>query len=96
MNNKIIEFLAWVGALAILATYALATLSYLSVISWWFLIGNSIGPAFVALAAWKKKAYQPAALNLAWTIFALISIAKKLYYIGLAFALMYALKKALV
>jgi hypothetical protein len=72
--KKLIEIYGWYGMAAILLAYALASFSIISSAGLIYQILNGSGALGVMLASLYKKAYQPAALNLIWTLIAVIAL----------------------
>lgn len=76
MKEKIISIVGWYGTIAIIVAYALNSYGYLSSTNLWYQILNGTGAVGIVLLSLNKKAYQPAVLNIVWTIIALIAIIK--------------------
>jgi len=76
MKNKLIEFFGWYGTVAIIAAYALTSFGLLSSDNIWYQILNGTGAIGIVILSFNKKAFQPAVLNIIWTVIALIAIAK--------------------
>ena len=75
-KEKIISIIGWYGTVAIVGAYALTSFGFLSPENVWYQILNGTGAVGIVLVSYNKKAYQPAVLNLIWTIIALIAIVK--------------------
>lgn len=73
MKNYL-EYFAWYGALAVLMAYVLSSFSLISTGGIVYLLLNATGSAGIAIISLKKKAYQPAALNIVWLIVTLIAL----------------------
>lgn len=74
MNKKLIELFGWYGTVAIVAAYALASFSLLSPKSTVYQMLNLSGALAIVLLSVNKKAYQPAVLNIIWSIVALLAL----------------------
>lgn len=73
MKNYL-EYFAWYGAVAVLLAYMLSSFSLISNNGIIYLILNATGSAGIAIISLKKKAYQPAALNIIWLIVTLVAL----------------------
>ncbi len=73
------EIFGWYGTAAILGAYALVSFSLLDAQNIWFQILNVSGGIGVAGVSLHKQAYQPAMLNIVWSIIGLIAIAQILF-----------------
>ena len=62
--------------IAILSAYALVNFQIISISSITYLALNSTGAIGIVYISLKKKAYQPAALNVIWFIIAFFAIIK--------------------
>jgi hypothetical protein len=74
--KKLIEIYGWYGIAALLLAYALVSFSIISAGSLIYQILNGTGALGVMLVSFYKRAYQPATLNLIWTLIAVIAIAR--------------------
>ncbi len=74
MNKIFVEILGWYGTLAIIMAYILVSFSFISAHSILFQILNGTGAIGIVIISLYKKAYQPAVLNVIWTLVALIAI----------------------
>ena len=74
MNKTFINILGWYGTLAIVVAYVLVSFSFISSNSLLFQILNGTGAIGIVVISLYKKAYQPAVLNIIWTLVALIAI----------------------
>ncbi len=74
MNKTFTNILGWYGTLAIITAYILVSFSFLSAHSMLFQILNGTGAIGIVVISLYKKAYQPAVLNIVWTLVALIAI----------------------
>jgi hypothetical protein len=68
-----IDAFGWYGAIALLLAYGLHSLKAIEA-GWLYQVLNLTGAAGVGLAAWMKQSYQPAALEAAWAVIALIAM----------------------
>lgn len=79
MNKDLIdEIIGWYGMAAILLAYTLASFNFLSTYSIIYQILNFTGAGGVAYISLRKKAHQPAILNIIWALVAIIAIARLL------------------
>jgi hypothetical protein len=76
--NKLVELYGWYGMTAILLAYALASFSVIDARGLPFQILNGTGALGIALVSFRRKAYQPGALNIVWTLIAIAAIIKTL------------------
>jgi len=76
MKLKIIELFGWYGTVAIVGAYALVSFSVIQSNSFLYQFLNLTGAVGIVLISFNKKAYQPAVLNIIWTIIALVAIGK--------------------
>lgn len=75
MNKDfIIEAIGWYGMMAILLAYLLVSFNFLSVGDIFYQVLNFTGAAGVAYISFKKKARQPAVLNIIWAVIALAAL----------------------
>lgn len=80
MNKKIIgEIIGWYGTVAIVSAYALLSFGAISSNSLVYQVLNGTGAIGIVYISFKKKAYQPGALNIIWTIIATVAIIKILF-----------------
>lgn len=78
MKHKLITWAGWYGVLAILAAYALVSFGATTAQSWLYQLLNLTGALGIVAEALNKKDYQPAALNIVWTIVAIVALAQLL------------------
>lgn len=76
MSSTIIEIVGWYGVVAILGAYALVSFQILSSTDFLFQLLNATGAIGVVLISLSKKNYQPAVLNIIWTLIAIVAIIK--------------------
>ena len=74
--EKFVEFFGWYGAGAIVLAYALVSFSILQPTDIIFQLLNGSGALGIVLVSWRKQAFQPAVLNIVWTIIAVAAIIK--------------------
>ena len=79
MKKLIIEIIGWYGAAAIVAAYFLVSFNLIGAGDIIYQILNFTGAIGIVLISLHKKAYQPAALNLIWTIIAVIALLKIIF-----------------
>jgi hypothetical protein len=73
-KNLPLEAFGWYGTMAILGAYALLSFSILEAMSIPYQLLNATGGLGIFLLCWYKRAYQPAVINLVWTVIASISL----------------------
>ncbi len=79
MNKDLLdEIIGWYGMTAILLAYALVSFNFLSTSNLIFQLLNLTGAGGVAFISFKKNAYQPGLLNIAWAIIAMLAIIRLL------------------
>lgn len=75
MERKTLDdLLGWYGAGAILIAYALTQFEILEVEDLAYQILNVTGALGIVYTSFKKRAYQPAVLNLVWTLIGCVAI----------------------
>ncbi len=74
------ELIGWYGAIALLGAYMLVSFGVVYSDTWLYQILNATGALGIAIASWKKRAYQPAVLNVIWTLVAVFTLISILYY----------------
>lgn len=72
----VIEILGWLGTLAILLAYTLASLGKITPQKKTYQYLNLFGGLGIAVVSIYKQAYQPALLNIIWSTVALIALIK--------------------
>ncbi|MEK7545330.1 MAG: hypothetical protein AAB551_04340 [Patescibacteria group bacterium] len=70
------EIIGWYGTVAIIAAFALVSFGFLEAKSLLYQILNGTGAIGIVYISLKRKAYQPAVLNIIWTVIAGVAIAK--------------------
>lgn len=73
---RIVEVFGWLGTVLIFLAYALSSFGVVSAHGLSYQLMNLVGAAGVATVSWKKRAYQPAALNVVWFLIALVALTK--------------------
>lgn len=79
MNKLIVEIVGWYGAAAIVLAYFLVSFSLIGAGSIIYQTLNFTGAIGIVLISFYKKIYQPVALNLIWTIIAVIALFKIIF-----------------
>ena len=74
------EFLGWVGTALVLGAYALISFGVLVAGDWPYQAMNLFGAIFVGYIAFKRRAYQPLALQVVWGVVAAIALVGMLLY----------------
>jgi len=77
--KKLVELYGWYGMAAIILAYALASFSVIKATDVTFQILNGTGALGIVFVSFHKKAYQPAVLNILWTLIAVIAMAKNIF-----------------
>jgi len=80
MKNKLLEIVGWYGTVAIVAAYALSSFSFIKSQSFIYQVLNLTGALGIVGVSLSKKAYQPAVLNIVWTVIAFIAIIQLLIH----------------
>ena len=76
MNSKLSEIVGWYGTFAIVGAYALSSFNIISSQSLIYQLLSVTGAIGIAVISLRKKTYQPAVLNIIWTIIGLVALAK--------------------
>lgn len=76
MKVKIIQIVGWYGVIAILGAYTLVSFSVFQPTGLFYQLLNATGAVGIVVAALSKKDYQPAVLNVIWTVIAIVAIIK--------------------
>ncbi|MBI4037297.1 transporter [Candidatus Daviesbacteria bacterium] len=77
--NRLVELFGWYGGGAIVLAYILLTFSVLSSTSFIYQFLNLTGALGIVTVSLSKKAYQPALLNIIWSLVALFAIFKIIF-----------------
>ncbi|MBR9701156.1 hypothetical protein GOV11_04795 [Candidatus Woesearchaeota archaeon] len=72
------EILGWYGMIVIVGAYFLVSFGLLLVDSILYQVLNATGAAGIFYISFKKRAYQPGALNAIWFMIALVAIVRLL------------------
>jgi hypothetical protein len=75
-NDQIREIFGWYGVGAIILAYTLVSFSIIETTNMWYQVLNGTGAICVAVDAYYDKNYQPAVLNIVWTLIALVALLK--------------------
>ena len=75
-TDTTIQTIGWLGAAAVLAAYALTSLSVVRPDSGTSLALNVAGAAGIALASWKQRAYQSVLVNVIWLLIGAVTVIK--------------------
>jgi hypothetical protein len=78
-NNKLVELLGWYGTVAIIGAYALLSFAIIKQDSLLYQVLNLTGAVGILIETYTKKDFQPAVLNIIWSIIALIAIFQILF-----------------
>ncbi|MCC7197120.1 hypothetical protein IT413_02890 [Candidatus Peregrinibacteria bacterium] len=73
-TNIVDEVIGWYGAVAIVGAYGLLSFNVIASETLIYQMLNLTGAVGVTYISYKKKTYQPAALNAVWTVIALVAI----------------------
>lgn len=76
IEKEAVEIEGWYGTVAILAAYALTSFGVISTQSYLYQILNVTGAIGIVIISLRKKAYQPAVLNIIWTLIGLVALIK--------------------
>lgn len=76
MKQKLLQLFGWLGMILILGAYFLVSFDFLSADSIWYQGMNIVGSIGIVFETLSKKDYQPAVLNIAWILIAIISLMK--------------------
>lgn len=68
------ELIGWYGTVAIVGSYALLSFGVIDGESLVYQLLNGTGAIGIVYISLKKKAYQPAVLNIIWTVIAVAAI----------------------
>lgn len=73
-KNMLTEIVGWYGTVAIISAYALNSFSLIAADSLTYQVLNATGAVGIVIISLVKKAYQPAVLNMIWTVIAVVAI----------------------
>ncbi len=79
MSNKVIEILGWYGTIAIIGAYGLSSFNVVTPQSSLYQLLNVTGAIGIVVLSLKKRAYQPAVLNIIWTIIGALALLKIIF-----------------
>ena len=74
MQQKIYEYIGWIGVTLVLGGYALVSMGVLSGNSAYYHIFMLVGSLFVAAISLKQRSYQPAVLNICFFVLAAFAL----------------------
>lgn len=74
--SKFIEYFGWYGAVAIITAYFMVSFAVITPTGTLYQVLNATGALGIVLVSLKKKAFQPAFLNIVWLAIAIAAIAK--------------------
>ncbi len=74
--NYIIETLGWIGVILILGGYYLLATDAIHSRSWEYHVMILIGSTFVGIVSYRKRNFQPVALNVIFVILAIIALSR--------------------
>jgi uncharacterized membrane protein len=74
MNKVVIESIGWIGAVLLLAGFALTSYGFLEGVSFQFQLLNLVGSILLAIYTYAKKAYPNTVLNLIWVLISLVAL----------------------
>ncbi|HUV46924.1 MAG TPA: hypothetical protein VMW29_02200 [Candidatus Bathyarchaeia archaeon] len=79
MNKKLLEIIGWYGTIAIIGAYALLSFNLISSQSAIYQLLNVTGAVGIVIISLKKKVYQPAVLNIIWTVIGMVALLQLLF-----------------
>ena len=79
MNKKLLEIICWYGTIAIIGAYALLSFNLISSQSAIYQLLNVTGAIGIVIISLKKKVYQPAVLNIIWTVIGMVALLQLLF-----------------
>jgi hypothetical protein len=75
----VVELAGWYGVIAILAAYGLVSFNMVGVNGIVYQLLNLSGGGSIALISIRKRAFQPATLNIVWALVALVVLVRLLF-----------------
>lgn len=81
MRKHLIEWGGWYGTVAIILAFALSSFSLIKPTDLIYQFLNFTGALGIVLVSLSKKVYQPAVLNIIWTLIALVAVIKIIFSI---------------
>lgn len=79
MNKLFAEILGWYGAFTIILAYVLVSFAFIGTGSIIYQILNFTGAIGIVIISLAKRAYQPATINVIWTVIALIALLRIIF-----------------
>jgi len=76
-TDRLYEVFGWIGTAAVLVAYALVSWRFIGPDSLPAVCLNLAGGLGIAAVSIKKRAYQPAVLNVFWAVIAIIVILRR-------------------
>lgn len=73
-NGWFVEFLGWYGMIAILIAYGLISIGTVTIDSTSYHLLNGSGGLGIIIVSFKRRAYQPAFLNIVFLTIAIVSL----------------------
>lgn len=74
--DKLIEIAGWIGVALILGGYYLLATDIIHSRSWEYHVMILIGSVFVGIVSWRKRNYQPVALNVVFVLLAIVALSR--------------------
>jgi hypothetical protein len=75
----VVELAGWYGVIAILAAYGFVSFNMVGANGIVYQLLNLTGGGSIALISMRKRAFQPATLNIAWALVALVALVRLLF-----------------
>ena len=72
-STWMMEIIGWYGALAVLGAYMALGLNAIEAGTLYHFL-NATGAAGIGLISWRKRAWQPVALNGVWMVIAIVAL----------------------
>lgn len=79
MNKLFAEIFGWYGVFAVILAYAMVSFAVIGADSIIYQLLNFTGAIGIVIVSLSKRAYQPATLNIIWTIIALLALLKIIF-----------------
>lgn len=79
MNKLFAEIVGWYGAFTIILAYVLVSFAFIGTDSIIYQILNFTGAIGIVIISLAKRAYQPATINVIWTVIALIALLRIIF-----------------
>jgi len=76
VKSKLLELFGWYGAVVIIGAYAMTSFNMISPQSLLYQFLNVTGAVGIVSISLAKKAYQPAVLNIIWTVIGITALLK--------------------